>query len=107
MPFDPLQDTHLDADTYKELPPGNFIRYLVLSPGSGAEPLACELKAASLDGELDFEAISYVWGSEEKTEEISCNGSTREITANLAAALRRVRHASETRSLWADSICID
>ncbi|KAF3767823.1 HET-domain-containing protein, partial [Cryphonectria parasitica EP155] len=95
------------AGNYQDLPQGNFIRCLVLSPGSGSDPLACELQTVDLDKQPDFEAISYVWGSDVKSETISCNGRTTYITANLSAALKRVRYASEPRSLWADSICID
>src|ERR1700733_1385135 len=39
--------------------------------------------------------------------EIGCNGDSLLVTANCEAALRELRHASETTKLWIDSICID
>lgn len=90
---------------YQSLPPGNYFRYLVLQPGVGDEPLVCDLHISEL-GSTSFEAISYVWGSDVKDREITCNGRTIKITTNLFIALRNLRRDTP-RSLWADSICIN
>jgi hypothetical protein len=50
---------------YDSLPRDGHFRYLVLQPGVDDEPLQCSLHTATTDVE-DFEAISYVWGSELK-----------------------------------------
>ena len=39
--------------------------------------------------------------------EIGCSGYSLLVTANCEAALRELRHPSETTKLWIDSICID
>ena len=44
-----------------------YFRYLVLKPGTGDEPLACDIHTAHIEN-VKYEAISYVWGSEEKPE---------------------------------------
>jgi hypothetical protein len=87
------------------LPPGAYFRTLVLQPGVGEEPLQCSLQA-SLLGDVRFEAISYVWGSDVKDYEILCEGQTIAITTNLWIVLRHVR-SNVPRVLWADSICIN
>lgn len=92
---------------YTPLPRGDATRYLVLEPGSGCEPLACALHMAQLDDFPEFEAISYVWGSPERTERIKCNGRDLPITINLHAVLRHIRLPTAPRILWADSICIN
>lgn len=77
-----------------------------------------------------YEALSYVWGSPEEREEVEvvsgdaewgecmevANGADlneinggvvkSKIGANLASALRHLRHPEKTRVLWADAVCI-
>ncbi|KAH8744642.1 HET domain-containing protein [Hyaloscypha finlandica] len=95
------------AYQYNSLPSRYHIRYLVLEPGRGQEPLMCNLYIAALTERPSFEAISYVWGSNKKVAKVSCAGQTIRITANLRDVLRRVRLPNSQRALWADSICID
>ncbi|KAL6708194.1 hypothetical protein ACN47E_003378 [Coniothyrium glycines] len=90
---------------YYDLPPGYF-RYLVLEPGTKDAPLKCTLQTVLLDG-AGFEAISYVWGSEIKDQEIICDEYIINITTNLSLALKRLRLPDKARELWADSICIN
>ncbi|KAM7213857.1 Heterokaryon incompatibility protein (HET) domain containing protein [Rhypophila decipiens] len=92
---------------YQQLPHGDFVRYLILHPGKDDEPLSCGLKVSLLDKAPQFEAISYVWGTPLRDREIECDGKSLFITANLRGALRCVRWPTESRTLWADSICID
>lgn len=97
---------------YEPLPQSNSIRYLILQPGAGDDPLVCSLRTASIEKAPQFEAISYVWGSKERTHEIICDRGrfSRKriaITANLRDALKGVRLPDKARFLWADSICID
>jgi hypothetical protein len=54
-----------------------------------------------------FEAISYVWGSDERKNDIRCNGAMVKITDNLRDALMQQRRVDNPRTLWADSICIN
>jgi hypothetical protein len=96
--------------SYEPLPQNNTIRYLILQPGAGDDPLVCSLRAESIEKVPPFEAISYVWGSKERNHEIICGYFSRKrvaITANLRDALKGVRWPDKARVLWADSICID
>ena len=54
-----------------------------------------------------YEAISYVWGDPSDTIEIICQGKPFLVTRNLANALQRVRSTTESKSIWADAVCIN
>jgi hypothetical protein len=99
--------SHSNIYTYDTLPDvqGHF-RYLVLKPGTGDEPLACDIHTARIDN-VDYEAISYVWGSEEKPKTLQCGKKSIPITVNLYAAIARLRLPGQERVLWADSVCIN
>lgn len=92
---------------YDPLPSRRHIRYLILEPGQGEEPLQCSLHTSQLDHMPYFEAISYVWGSSDRFIPILCDGRLVYITRNLQDVLRQVRRPQERRTLWADSICIN
>ena len=62
-----------------------------------------------------FEALSYAWGSTDKTETLlartaaSTSGSVGEVYINksLASVLRHLRYVESNRVLWIDAICIN
>ncbi|KAM3064776.1 hypothetical protein ACMFMG_008361 [Clarireedia jacksonii] len=54
-----------------------------------------------------YEAISYVWGSNQRNHKIRSAGRIINITANLDIVLQRIRLSTAPRILWADSICIN
>lgn len=85
---------------------GHSIRYLVLHAGSADDPLECTLQTVSM-AEATYEAVSYVWGSDVRDQQIICDGRSLAITTNLFKVLKRVRQPDATRSIWADLICID
>jgi hypothetical protein len=90
---------------YTKLLPGE-LRYLSLDPGSDNKPLSCTLHTTPL-AEATFEAVSYVWGSDVKDQQIVCDGHVLQITTSLFKVLQRVRQADAPRNLWADMICIN
>jgi hypothetical protein len=98
---------HGNSYQYDSLPDGEYIRYLVLKPGQPGDPLSCDLVTARLDQVPSYEAISYTWGSTQRTAEIYCAGRVISITTNLSNVLHRVRKTLLDRTLWADSICIN
>jgi hypothetical protein len=57
--------------------------------------------------EAMFEALSYVWGDDAPFDKISVNDGYIYIRQNLSIALRCLRHASQSRVLWIDAICIN
>ncbi|KUI73226.1 Heterokaryon incompatibility protein 6, OR allele [Cytospora mali] len=97
----------LEPYKYDRLSNPEEIRCLRLEPGQGDEPLSCTLKAYRLDEDPQYEAISYVWGTSNRSHEIQCDGLPLFITPNLRDALQQCRLSDRSRLLWADSICID
>ncbi|EAT83587.2 hypothetical protein SNOG_09395 [Parastagonospora nodorum SN15] len=85
---------------------GDYIRYLTLHAGSGDEPLQCTVHTAPMV-HTEYEAVSYVWGSDVRDQMITCNGRQLPITTNLFRVLQRVRQPDAPRSIWADLICIN
>jgi hypothetical protein len=86
----------------------DHIRILHLSPGSGQEPLLCEIEHAELAKKPSYEALSYVWGTGTASYRATV-GSDKllHIRPSLYNALRDLRHAEESRALWVDAICIN
>ncbi|KAK5123138.1 hypothetical protein LTR85_003336 [Meristemomyces frigidus] len=58
-------------------------------------------------GKIEYETLSYVWGSTARTQPISVDGLPYNVTINLHDALRRLRSATDARVVWIDAICID
>ncbi|KAL9616319.1 MAG: hypothetical protein Q9160_008798 [Pyrenula sp. 1 TL-2023] len=84
------------------------IRVLRLEPAAKKEdPISCTLETTALNGGIEYEALSYVWGQEPPSQNIYLNTRAFSITPNLHLALQRMRCSSDSRSLWIDAICID
>jgi hypothetical protein len=98
--------TSQESYPYRQLPQDDTFRYLVLQPGTGNEPLVCQLQTAPISA-TEYHTVSYVWGTEIKDHTITCDGYAVKITANLATVLRRVRLPDRPLSAWADGICIN
>jgi hypothetical protein len=102
-----IQENRHSNYSYGPLPVAH-VRYLILAPSPNLEdPLICTLHSAPLDYFPTFEAVSYVWGTNQKVAQISCDDNIIPITANLDATLRRLRLPHAKRTLWVDSVCID
>lgn len=125
------------AYTYAPLPPGSSIRLVRLLPGKPFETIRVEILVSDLgatrtksaeasvqtraprdgdgaDGPKDeYEALSYVWGSEADKVTIfvqegrARDASTFRVTRNLGVALRYLRHETEIRTFWIDALCIN
>ena len=83
-------------------------RIFALSPGTKKDAIAGKLEDANFRDAADtFNALSYCWGGEDFTEEISLNGSVFKVTPNLYQALLRSRDPKHEVLLWIDQICIN
>lgn len=83
------------------------IRLLTIKPGNAADPLQLHLSTVSLDTSPEYEAISYCWGDATLTNAALCDQYDVSITTSLFGALTELRYAAETRTVWADALCID
>lgn len=62
----------------------------------------------SLDNiNLEYEALSYVWGESTNEHFIYIKSQRTPITDNLWQALKALRFLDEERVLWVDALCID
>jgi hypothetical protein len=84
------------------------IRIVNIGPGSGTEPIECELQHLQL-GDLasTYEALSYTWGPVYDLCSIKLHGNHFHVTKNLEAALRQLRLPNAVRRVWIDALCID
>ncbi|KAL8364603.1 hypothetical protein RB595_003745 [Gaeumannomyces hyphopodioides] len=94
---------------YTPLPKGN-VRLLRLLPHQDENSrIECQLTFSLLDrgSSHPYEALSYVWGSEDNKRPIYIGDNELRVTANLYAALKHLRYCSVERILWIDAICIN
>ncbi|PSN65258.1 HET-domain-containing protein [Corynespora cassiicola Philippines] len=54
-----------------------------------------------------YEALSYVWGDQNNKKRIQIGDDYLDVTANLYAALRRLRDPDFSRLIWVDALCIN
>jgi Heterokaryon incompatibility protein (HET) len=85
------------------------IRLLQLLPSANRwSPIACELEHVSLDDDdIRYEALSYTWGTNARTDSIALIGTAFPVTSSLFTALRALRQEHLPRYLWIDAVCIN
>jgi hypothetical protein len=69
-----------------------------------SSPLSGSLEVVPLQGNLNFVALSYVWGHEGQKLPFILNGHKVEITENLAIALQNLQSPDEVVHLWVDAV---
>ncbi|KAL7897449.1 heterokaryon incompatibility domain-containing protein [Trichoderma sp. SZMC 28014] len=77
----------------------------ILSAGESTCDISLELRHALID-EINFAALSYVWGDVKDPIEISMNGSSCMIGHSLFTALRQLSDNGMQGWLWIDALCI-
>lgn len=93
--------------TYRPLSDVNEIRLLAILPGHFGDPIKCTLSTVCLDDEPAFEALSYTWGSMNKTSSLKCDSKSLKVTGNLYEGLQRLRRRKSIRVIWVDAVCIN
>lgn len=82
-------------------------RFVDLLQGDWIDPVHCNIRTVSLDDNLEYEALSYVWGDNTISRPILLNEQIIQATSNLSNALQHLRKPDETLTLWIDAICIN
>lgn len=112
-------ENDLTDDKIAQLPPYHYvpldlvvqeIRLITLYPAKDrSDPIVVDIAHAPLYGDLNYAALSYVWGSNRLTSTIRAAGNRMMVTQNLEKALRQVRetHRPHRVTLWVDAICIN
>lgn len=102
-----MSDTLPDY-TYAPLEP-RHLRILEHQPGDDSDPFVGRITAASIDSDVEYDALSYMWGDATLVDTIVVDGAAVPIAANLAMALRDLRAymAPEALVIWVDAVCIN
>lgn len=104
----PLDPTASQAFVHKPLSSPRSFRVLELLPSRDFDStVSCEIREASLDDHVKYEALSYVWGAPTPGFAVSVGDKTLAVTPNCLEALRHLRPRHRRRALWVDAICID
>lgn len=84
---------------------------LLHSPKAGASGLRGQLLEYPIcdtnDGNRPYEAVSYLWGNDNRTCLITIGDAELAITQNLYDLLLRLQDGVHAQLLWADGVCIN
>lgn len=87
------------------------IRLLILHPTpantSSTTPIQCDIEIVALSDKPEYEALSYVWGSESAPASIQLANRTVPVSPTVHDALLRLRLPDQNRALWVDQLCIN
>lgn len=97
---------------HHNLPRQGITRLLELHPGKFNQDVwASVVPVLGRLGDVRYEALSYVWGSEMSPIDLKISLDTHycslPVTQNLYNALRHLRYEDEPRMLWIDAVCIN
>ena len=96
---------------YSPLLGPNCIRLLSIDSGASDEPLSCNLEGLDLTNlpqqYCNFSALSYRWGDDAPTFDISLNGWSIRVRENLHQFLLHARASRWYNGFWIDAVCIN
>jgi Heterokaryon incompatibility protein (HET) len=83
------------------------IRLLTIISTNGS--IEIRTKRHSLTSDLEYHAISYVWGTASASISVLCNGEPLSVSPTAHEMLRHLHHSrpEPNRPLWIDAICIN
>ncbi|CAI9631026.1 unnamed protein product [Alternaria burnsii] len=83
------------------------IRLLELLPGKYDDSLSMRLLPRKSNEDIEYEALSYAWGTTDSPHEALLDGTPIIMRISLDLGLRRLRYAEKSRILWVDALCIN
>lgn len=95
---------------YTRLEDTDEIRLLILRPRSNKSNetvIECTIEHVKLSNRPQYEALSYMWGSEEDGKTILVDNTVCHVRKNLWLALLHLRLEKIIRYLWIDALCIN
>ncbi len=88
--------------------PQTHFRLLDLYPSpSHSAPIVCDISCNPINDPKPYTALSYVWGSDDRTHTAEIAGKLFKITQSLDEALRHIRDRNRAVTLWIDQVCIN
>lgn len=94
---------HLD-ETKREI---RLVRLLCDDDDDEDETITCELKAFSLNGQPEYEALSYCWTQANPSCTTVVNGTVFHVRPNLFNYLKQRHVEKDTGWIFIDAICIN
>lgn len=86
----------------------DHFRLLDLHPSpNDSSPIICNISSHRIESPKPYTALSYVWGSNDRTHVATVGGKGLGITQSLAEALRHIRDRHNAVTIWIDQICIN
>lgn len=76
----------------------------LLSIHRGSDGLRLSVAPHKFQDDLEYDAVSYVWGTAEASVNVPCNGKNLTVTPTVFEMLQ---YLNPNRSYWLDSICIN
>ena len=104
------QESRHTLPTYKYTPlEKDETRLLVLKRATWIWPSAIKASLIHMpaNSTLEYEAVSYCWGSRERPDEIVIDGARFNVTRSALELLLARRSIWEDRVIWIDAICIN
>ena len=92
---------------YKPLSDPRNFRTLLIEPGAPRTRIRGSLHESRPGDGVKYLALSYVWGSPQIVAYVMVEGRYSLVTANLHAALQRLRSEQQPLRIWIDQICIN
>ena len=84
------------------------IRLILIHPGGWTDKINISILYKDEDESgIQYDALSYVWGSPANPVNISCDNEPFSVTQNLHKALLQLRENGLTTPIWIDAICIN
>lgn len=83
------------------------IRLLTLQASDTEDEISCKLRKVRIDDSTHYQALSYVWGTEEAIQSITVNGHKINVRPNLYSALRQFRKSDTSIDIWCDALCVN
>ncbi|KAJ9412711.1 heterokaryon incompatibility protein-domain-containing protein [Fusarium oxysporum] len=104
-----LSDTSSAAEQHAILPSAaTHIRLLKIYPaGYSWVPIYCKMLMTPISEPMNFQALSYTWGTAARTHSLKLPETDFRITQSLDEAIRHLRREDEAITLWIDQICIN
>lgn len=98
----PIPSPHIYPPLHQSF---DSLRILRLLPGTRG--LSCRTETTTFREQPRYRALSYEWGSADRTLPIVINDVETRVGRNLWVALYYLRDSREDQVLWVDAICIN
>jgi hypothetical protein len=98
----------LDPNPYCPLEGKYEIRTLILLPAKNErDAIHCQLHNVSLSNHPSYEAVSYCWEGNDRSNLVWLEDRKHYVTDNLDSFLRFRRHRSQSLTLWIDALYLN